>query len=266
MSYFGKAFVFDSVPCETYDLMMYDVGNDDSDVSIPSIGGIQDETVGDKWKPYFYGITPAGKLEFDITFGVNEWRIDHDKFFDRFEIAEITSWLTGYSEYKWLYIEQPDMLLLGFRCMITDLKLVPYGKTPWAFKAHVICDSPYAYLEAEEFSLTVNGSATMVIRNPSSSNEFYLPEITFERTSGTALSIRNAQDQDRGPAFSDIPGSVGTIWIDNEHCVITNDQNVNLYSGFNFQFLRLVRGENNITITGNGTVRIRCEFPVNVGG
>lgn len=266
MSYFGRAFMFDSVPCEAYDLMLYDIGNDDDDISVPSIGEIVDETVGDQWKPYFYGVKPADKLEFNIVFGVSETRLDEGKFLDRYEVAAVSTWLTGHKEYKWLFIDQPDMRPFGYRCMIKDMNIVQYGKVPWALKAHVICDSPYAYLEEMQTGITVSGTKQIEFFNASSLNDFYYPRITFMRTSGTAFSVKNAQDNNRGPSFTDIPSSVTSISIDNEHGVITNNQGINLYDRFNFQFLRLARGYNNLTIKGNGSLDIICEFPVNVGG
>lgn len=267
MSYFGRAFVFDSVPCETYDLMLYDVGGaDDGEFVVPAAGDISDETVGDQWKPYFYGVRPADKLEFDITFGVNERRLDKEKYLDRFEIAAVASWLCGHKEYKWLYIDQPDMHPFGYRCIVTELQTTTYGKVPWAMRAHVICDSPYAYLEQRTENIAVSGSKTINIENVSSLNGFYLPVIEFTRSSGTTFSVKNQQDGNKGPALTSIPASVTKITIDNAHGVITNNQNLNLYSGFNFQFLRLARGANSLTITGTGTVNILCEFPINVGG
>lgn len=266
MAFYGSAFVFDSTPCELYDLMMYDIGNQDEDVEITGVNTIEDETIGDKWKPYFYGTRPGAKLEFDITFGVNERRLDEDKYLDDWEIAEITSWLCGHKEYKWLYIDQMDKLLVGYKCMISNLRITRYGSIPWALTAHVTCDSPYAYLEAKEITYTVDGAGTIEIYNESSLNDWYCPKMTFTRTDGTAFSVKNEQDGNRGPALTDIPSSVTEIMIDNENYVIENDQAVNLYEGFNFEFLRLARGYNNITIEGTGTLTITCEFPINVGG
>lgn len=266
MGFYGSAFVFDSTPCELYDLMLYDIGSQDEDITIAGVHSIEDETVGDKWKPYFYGTKPGEKLEFYITFGVNERRIENDKYLDDWEIAEVATWLCGHKEYKWLYIDQDDKKHIGYRCMITDLHVTRYGSVPWALTAHITCDSPYAYLEEKEITYTVNGSRTIEIYNESSLNDWYLPKIEFVRTSGTAFSVTNAEDGGRGPSLTEIPGSVTRISIDNDACVIDNNQNVNLYAHFNFEFLRLKRGYNNLTITGTGTITIRCEYPINVGG
>lgn len=266
MAYYGKSFTFDSTPCETYDLMMYNIGDDEEDLSVVGVDTIEDELIGNKWKPYFYGVKNGGKLEFDMTFGVNERRLDAEKYLDSWELSEVTSWLCGHKEYKWLYIDGWDIYMYGYRCMITDLRITQYGSVPWAIKIHVVCDSPYAYLEAKNTTYTINGSRTIDVYNESSLNDWYYPDVEFVRTSGTAFSMTNDKDNNRGPSLHDIPGSVSTITIDNEHCIVDNDKGVNLYEGFNFQFLRLKRGHNNITITGNGTVKIKCEYPINVGG
>lgn len=266
MSFFGRAFTFDSTPCELFDLMLYDIGDQDTEIPVAGVSTIEDESVGDHWRPYFYGVRPGEKLEFDITFGVNERRLDEHRFLDRWELAEVTAWLCGHTEYKWLYVDQPDMKPIGYKCMISELTVTRYGSVPWALKAHVTCDSPYAYLEETAVECEVNGTETIEIFNESSLNGWYYPVVSFELSGGTSFSVKNEEDNDKGPSFTDIPSSVSLIRIDNEHCIIENDQDLNLYSGFNFQFLRLKRGYNHITITGNGTATILCEYPVNVGG
>lgn len=57
-----------------------------------------------------------------------------------------------------------------------------------------------------------------------------------------------------------------SFFVDGETGVLKSSSDINIYNGFNFVFPRLVRGENHLTITGNGTVTFTCEFPVNVGG
>ena len=267
MDWFGTSFMFDSVPCEMYDLMLYDIEQQDADIMIAGTGEIIDESVGDHWRPYYYGMRLSKRLEFDITFGVNTRRIDEGKFLDDFELAEVTAWLTGHPEYKWLSIDRPGARQYGYKCMITEMTAVRYGDVPWALRAHVTCDSPYAYLAPQETLCTVNGSATLTIFNESSLNLWYQPVIVFSRTGGTTFSLTNAQDGGRGPTFTSLPGAVSTFRIDNERGLITNNQNLNLYdAGFNFQFLRLRRGANTLSATGYGNLRVLCEYPVNVGG
>lgn len=267
MAFWGHSFVFDGVPSEAFDLMLYDIGGaDDDEAPFASTVNVVDETVGSRWKPYFYGVQFEDKLEFEITFGVNEHRIEAGLYLDRHETAEIASWLTGHHEYKWLVIDQDDIGYVRYKCMVTDLSVIPYGKVPWAMRATVTCDSPYAYLpeETEEYQITVSRQITY--NNKSDLNGYYYPVMEFARSGGSEIRIANATDGGREFVLGNIPESVTTIRVDHDKCIISNDQSLNLYGGCNYRFLRLKRGENVLQVTGNGTLKFISEFPINLGG
>ena len=186
MAFWGRTFVFDGIPCEAYDLMMYDVGDSgDEDAELASTATIDEETVGHRRKPYFYGVKYENKLTFEIVFGVNQRRLDAGKYLDRYEIDAIAGWLTGHDGYKWLEIEQPDARLIRYNCMITGLSLIQYGKVQWALRAEVTCDGPYAYKHPEETSYTVNGETNVTFYNESKINGYYMPDIEITQTGGT---------------------------------------------------------------------------------
>ena len=48
--------------------------------------------------------------------------------------------------------------------------------------------------------------------------------------------------------------------------VITNSADLDMYASFNHKYFRLKHGDNVLQITGVGTLKIICEFPVNIGG
>lgn len=266
MAFYGSSFVFDGVPCDDFELMMYDMDSaSQSSGSFASTVTVVEETLASKWKPIFYGTKFGGKLEFDIVFGVNQRRIDEDRYLDRGEIDVIASWLTGVDGYRYLSIVQEDMLYVRYRCYISALEIVEYGAVPWALKATVTCDSPYAYLYPHEYSYDVNGSALISILNESSLNGYYYPVVEFTRSSGDKLIIENQTDGGRKFVLEKIPATVTAIRVDNDRRVITNNADLNLYEGCNFKFLRLKRGYNTLKVTGNGGLKIICEFPVNAG-
>ena len=92
MSFFGRSFVFNSIPCEAYELMMYDVGSaEQGGGEFASTVTIEEEVVGNRQKPYFYGVKYDRKLELQLVFGVNQRRIDSQKFLDRYEIDQIAN-------------------------------------------------------------------------------------------------------------------------------------------------------------------------------
>lgn len=267
MSFWAETFTFNGTSCQNYDLMLYDIGGDDSnDPEFASVVTVTDEWVGSRWRPYFYGSKFQNKLTFDLVFGVNECRIDQGEYLTRSEIDAIATWLTGHDEYHWLTIDQEDLEGIRYRCMVTGLKTVSYGRIPWALQATVTCDGPFAYRTPTSVTYNSTGSRQIQFENKSSLNGYYYPVIRFDRRSGTSFSIENVTDGGRTFTMSNIPTSITTIQVDNDSCVITDDQDINLYGNCNYNWLRLKKGMNTLNLTGNGVFTFECEFPVNTGG
>ena len=83
----------------------------------------------------------------------------------------------------------------------------------------------------------------------------------------SGISIQNLSDNNRTFQFKGLPGGNPlTIYVDNKNQVITNNMDLNLYPYFNMKFMRLVKGDNMLKMTGNADVKFICEFPVNIGG
>lgn len=267
MAFLGEYFKFDGVSCEDYDLMIYEINNTAMEATkFASIPNINEAALPRKWKPVFYGVTFEKKLEFSLVFGVNQERLDAGQYLSRQEMDAIATWLTGHDEYKWLTITQDDMAQVRYKCFITGLEMIEYGRIPWAMKATVICDSPYAYMYPKTYTYLLNGTTTITFKNEASLNGYYYPKIIFEPKSGGNLTIKNQSDGDREFKFTGIPAAVTSLTVDNENMVITNSADLDMYSCFNHKYFRLKHGNNALQITGVGTLKIICEFPVNVGG
>lgn len=266
MAFWGCSFVFDEVPCEEYDLMMYDIGGtSNSSGKFASGVSIMEDKTAYRYTPFFYGTKIEDKLKFQLVFGVNQDRIDQDKYLERDELEAIATWLTGHNRYKWLYINQNDLTQIGYRCIITGLDLIEFGMVPYALRATVECDSPYAYLPPQSFEYNIDGTARIRFFNDSGHNGYYMPKLEISPTTRN-FKIKNITDGNREFAFTNIPTSVSTIDVDNEYEIISfRDEEINPYLYFNYKFLRLVRGVNELQITGKGKLKILCEFPVNVG-
>ena len=57
-----------------------------------------------------------------------------------------------------------------------------------------------------------------------------------------------------------------TIDVDNENCIMSERTgSVNIYNYFNFNFVGLASGDNEMIITGDADVRIQGRFLYNVG-
>lgn len=276
MAFWGHSFVFNEIPCEDFDLMVYDVGSaTQSQGRFASGVTIVESQVPTRWKPYFYGTKMEQKQSFTMVFGVNEKRLDEGKYLDRYELEAIASWLTGHKQYLWLEIEQGDMRYFRYRCIVTELNMVEYGNIPWALQATVVCDGPYAYLYPQEFRFDVESGETEIsIFNESSHNGYFYPllYIVLGNDKPTKVTITNKSDNDRETAIGSeekpIPTTISRIDIDNDHGVLSCAEGLNLYQYFNFKFFRLLRGQNNLIVKTDAPVTLSfvCEFPVNIGG
>jgi len=272
MSFPERHFVFDGTPCEAFDLVIYDIGDNDEEIDIASVASPVEETIGGRWRSYLYGINFENQQEISMTFGVNLKRLDSRKYLDRLEIDAISTWLTGHDTYKTLDIIQDDMTYVRYKVIVTSLKLIPYGTEVWAFRATFKCDNPYAYLQpiTYEIDTTDEGSGELVIMNESSLNGFFYPVVTISGLDGDVtisnLSEPNNEEGTRAMRFYSVPIGTGDITVDCDRMLITTVNGINLYGVFNKTFLRLVRGVNRISVTGNCVVGVTCEYPVIMGG
>ena len=246
-----------------YGLMLYDFdGKGQSDVAFGNKASIVETRTNNRIQPIHFGVNyHKSPLQFKLVFGA-------ERALDRYEMENISFWLTGHQDYQWLSIDQPDMELFQFRCLITELTTLSHGWLPVAFEATVLCDCPYAYGFEFYKQYQVNGTMDILFHNESSVREYIKPFIYYNPTGSNKLSIVNHNDNDREFLIEDIPTSSGThIVIDNKNGIIQETTyGYNLYDGFNLNFFRLVHGDNNLTVTGKGTLIISGRFLYNVAG
>ena len=263
MAFCGDSFIFDSVPSEKYGLLLYEVQDHKQDSGV--LGSklkISEDRILRRASALHYGVTYSGPLEFKLVFGVYE----DFAHLDRFDLSAVAAWLTGHQQYKWLTICQPDMESVRYKCIITELKQIEIALSPIAFEATVTCDSPYAYHLPEKRVIACSGTTTFQYRNPSNVNGYYFPSFKIDIPVGTQhISISNSADAGRSFQLSNLSlTSPLSVFVNGETMAIEAGE-VNLYESCNFEFLRLVRGINSITNTGNCTITMLCEVPMNVG-
>lgn len=261
MAFNGYEFVYAGESSYQYGLMIYDFdGTGQSNVSFGNQASIVETRTNTRIQPLHFGVNYHQKpLEFTLVFGAQEP-------IDRYEMENIALWLTGHQQYQWLTIEQPDLANIQFRCLITKLTPLMHGWLPVAFEASIVCDCPYAYGYPFEYQYPIKGKTEILFRNNSSVREYIKPTLRFRPSSGTsALSIINKSDGNREFHLSGIPTSATDIKIDNQNGIIQDmSWNINLYDGFNLNFFRLVHGDNNLVVTGNGTLTISGRLLHNV--
>jgi hypothetical protein len=267
MAFTGYDFIFDGVPCSKYGLLLYDIGsNKQSDIiSLTSAGKLITDNISKRPTSLLYGTEQNNPLTFNLVFTASPDRIDSNQPFDRFELEAISSWLSWHDTWKWLKIIQPDLEIVKYKCLITELQEITYSGLSWALGCTVTCDSPYAYMNQKEFEYIISTSPTEILfRNRSSYNGIYYPKI--EITLGTARTIEiNNTTNNKLFKLTDLPSGTTTISIDNDKQTITSNLGINIYPYFNFNWLGFVRGDNQLSVTGDCTIKFMCEFPVNVG-
>ena len=247
MSFTGTSITFNGIPSDDFGLILYaKIDNATQKVTaFASPLDIQEDRPLRKYRPYCYGGGHKDVLNFTLVLGCNEERAYTRSFFDAFD---------------------RDLQHVRYYCRITDLEAIEVGGHCVGFEAEVQCDSAYAYMRPKTTTITVTGAKELIFHNRSSMNEPYLPALEITLSSGNSISIVNASDGGREFAFRELPTSVGKITVDNDRMIMTDANGTNLYPYWNKKTFRLQRGDNNLTITGNGTVSILTEFPVNVGG
>ena len=252
-------FIFDGIPGEQYGLKLYNFDSASQDENSP-LGispEILEDRIGRRISPIHYGISFTNPLSFQIVFG-------SDTPLDRYDISVITSWLIGHQDYKWLGSLQPDLYFQRYKCTLQDAKVVTIAGLLFALQCDVLCDSPFSYSYPELHVSSINKSGSIQIYNPSTMNFPYYPNIKIENITSSTIEMYTDTEPDRKLIFSKTSG-VDWIEIAGESHIITSNAPDIVYSGCNFKFLRLAKGDNMITIIGNCDITITCEFPMGVG-
>jgi phage-related protein len=270
MAFHASSFIFDGVPCEEHNLMLYSFGEHSQQDTQFITREVFEDRLPRSYQPLYYGSSLNRPLEFDLVFGLDPCIIDKRVPMDRWDMEAIALWLTGPDGYRDLIIVQDDLGNVRYKSMISELRPISVGNETWAFSCKVRCDSPYGYLSEQLFTYQVNLGLEDELYSRSTHPGYYHPIIVIsgiaQGLNGRSISIVNQSDDNREMLLKDIPEAVNEITIDTQRGIILNNAALNLYNHFNFNFFRLLRGKNLIKFCGRFTASFICNFPVNVGG
>jgi phage-related protein len=250
-------------------LMIYDFGSNTQSQGSFATPTIVEDRISRRYNSLVYGATNNKSLEKTLVFGCDEGAIDKQEFLSRYDLNEIGNWLLGHDDYSWLEIDQPDMDIVRYKCIATDLKILEVGWQGVALSCTLTTDSPYAYMMPITYNYSTTTTSTQSIYSHHDNLGYYYPNImTIILPSGvTNVSIINTSDNNREFKFTNLPNVSGlTLTLDNQNQIITANTGINAYQYFNFNFFRLKKGTNSITITGNSSISLTCGYPINIGG
>lgn len=271
MAFNTCVFYYDGVSSEEYGLYYYEIGNNTQNAgSINNGFSVVSDTVSRRYQPIHYGVQKSDHMEFDMVFGSL-------KFLSRREIEEIAKWLTGRSTFAPLVIDDEDMAGVQYKAIITSMDQIQYDGLTIAFKAHVVCDSPFAYTESIHIAHQCDGEYSFHFTNLSNLPEMYAPDVMIELKSGEDFKMENKTTGEvvsfefGGANTSDIQlyifgkTKVLKYTSEDETLVLNLYDYMKLNGEKHFIFPRFFMGDNLVTVTGKCVVHITSEFPLQLG-
>ena len=102
-------FTFADTPASLYGMFVADIGsNKHNNNDFGNQANIVETRIANRITPLHFGVRYHDQpLSFTLIFG-------SEQYMDRYQLQEVSNWLTGYQEYQWLSIDQPDMVVYPF--------------------------------------------------------------------------------------------------------------------------------------------------------
>ena len=254
----GIDFIYNNIPSSNFNfkIISFDDGKQEKMTSISY--NIIEERVQRRSVPYFYGVSVAENLSFEMIIG----RLEP---IDRYDKAVINKWLFN-QQYNDLKIIQYDLSDVVFKCILTEPQQVQIGNLTYALKFTVVCNAPYGFtsVDTKEYNFAEAPNPLYQIEHLSLSsvNEYLYPILDITTTSGTEFSIKNITDNNRITTITNLNAGGNRIIMNNDLGTITKDTILTL-TGFNNKWFRLLPGVNELEILkGTGTLKIIAQYPV----
>ena len=265
MAFYGKSFLYDNIPSETYGLYILD---------FETTGGLTESEAGgetepiEEWiyrrsKSYHYGNIMNTPLEFDLSVA----SFDPIPGYDR---GKILQWLLGRGSFKKLQICEDDISNVYFNALCTSAKTIYVGNVQRGIKLHFRCDSPWAWEFPKTLTYNFTGNEiknfTFDFYNSSEDGHYIYPIIDFTLNSiGNGISIANLTTGDTAFTFTGIQPNENIV-INNYLETIVSDTGLLRLNYFNKSWFRLIEGRNQIhVISGIGELKITTQFARKIG-
>lgn len=185
--------------------------------------------------------------------------------FTKTEIRDLHKWLMV-DKYTTLLINNTYCKNIHFNAIVTNIEIKKINGNVVGIVVSFECDSPYGY-ETASTSYTITSKKSFILNNNSDdfiNDEIYVkPYIKIVKDTSGDFTIQNTT-----------LGQTTVLNLLNQEELIMDCENMtftssipkrNLYSNFNRVWVSLARGNNNITVTGNGTITISFEVARKVG-
>lgn len=258
----GNYFDYSGVSSRQYGLIFANV---ETDRTVSLAGDIRPTVMFNKLdnRNYFSAYDHSeATLQFDV-----EVVTDDDSCIDVFRARDIERWLFHQTDYRRLYVDHAcdvfgetlelvdgEEKRLYLNCLFTNPRKIEGNGGVIGYRFTVECDSSMAWQDEMVYEYTLendlSGSSMITVKVDSDLNDYVYPKVTIEMgTSGGDITIVNHADDDaRLTSFVGLTPGITFTMNGNGVNYISDDNYLN-FSDRNF--IRLLDGENNITITGD---------------
>jgi len=251
------SFVYDSVPCDIYGLLIADLDGNGQKESDNFNSQIRTVIPPNSHESIFLGYESKEPLSFEIT-------LISEKEVDAYTQGKIAKWLVGRNGFKKLQVVQPDLSSVIYYCIFTNLKTTYIAGYAHAFTLTGITNSPYQFEKNKVVTTTVVTSGSLTISNNSDIEDYIYPDVKITSTSGGDIEIINTSDADRSFKITGL--STGeVITISGKTQLLTSSTTLNRLGNFNKHWFRLRDGTNVLSIIGSATIEFTIPVIRQVG-
>lgn len=246
---FATDFLFDGNRANDFGLM---IGSFDSEISTATGGDIEYTVVkspnSDRFE--FYGSQLNTVITWEFSIIKNPCLNNDNCYFSQYEESQIAQWLLKQDGYRWFQFDQKGYEDIYYRVQIN---MIPHqiGGMTVGFDLTVVSDCGYGYSEEILKEYTLNKDKPIRLDIHSDINSYILPYISL--TGSGKFYISNDSDLLQNKSN----GKATELQLQNTTQAITMNSDTNIITGissannFNWYFLRLVNGVNNITTNSN---------------
>ena len=230
-----------------------------SDINIIS------DSVPRRAEQHIYGVQQDRQQQFSLTVGSDTPK-------SRAEIDRILAWLIR-PEPMALSVWQWDAEWYQYTGFFTSPQTVAVDNALFGLQLNFICTSPYAYTFPKRKEVRVNTPLRYMFVNDSGDSIGYLrPTIRYiPRNTTQHLSIINLSDSGREFRLNLTPATDGheVITVDNDLQIFQSSMGDDFsrirFNGFNQSWFKLLRGANDLFITGAGVLEFEYKLARRVG-
>lgn len=211
---------------------------------------------------HFINIDYETPLKFTFTICKTE-----SSYFDASQQSHIKKWLCRTDGYHWLYIDQDDLNNIGYECIISFAEMVDIGGRNGGMKFNVQCSSPYSYSkEAPKIRICSSNTLSFDFYCDSDFAEYdkvLYPTVQITSNTTGTIQITNTTTGQIMKFTGCVVGEIITVTSDE---IPSTTANSIIIDRWNYNSLYFIDGSNNITISGNCTLKLTYSYPRRVGG